>query len=102
MASTNSRVTGQPYPVYLLQFAAGTTAVPGEYGFVLTIVPEAPVGDAPEGGSRSLTDDSQAVLESVLEGIAGWLATQPNVTSATGSPELIRVTEANAVLYLHP
>lgn len=98
MASVHSRVNGQPYPAYVLQFGAGTSLDPGEYTFNLVIQPDSPV-DGTSGGD--LSADQLSVLEGLLEGIAAWLATQANVQVATGTPNLIRVDEASTSLYAH-
>lgn len=98
MASAHSRINGQPYPGYVLQFGAGTAVDPSEYGFNLVIQPDAPVGGTSDG---DLTADQLAVLEALLEGIAGWLATQPNVYVSPGTPNLARYDEALTTLYSH-
>lgn len=98
MASAHSRINGQPYPAYILQFGAGTSLNPGEYSFNLVIQPDAPV-DGTSGGD--LSADQLSVLEGLLEGMAGWLATQANVQVTTGEPNLIRVDEVSTTLYSH-
>lgn len=96
MATTHSLLNGQPYPGYILQFSAGTTADPGKYFFRLAVQPASPTA---QYGEYELPSDQLSVLESVLEGMAAWLATQSNVQVATGSPDLLRIDEAVTTLY---
>jgi hypothetical protein len=96
MASAHSRVNGQPYPAYILQFGAGTDENPTEYSYNLVIQPDAPIDGTSDG---DLSSDQLSVLEGLLEGIAAWLATQSNVQVATGTPDLTRVDEADTTLY---